>query len=75
MLIWREVTPLSRLVALILFVGVIPTVFFYLGMQYQDAKETQNLLRTYHFPRLYNYTVSVEPLNTEDSTTTIELAL
>ncbi len=49
----REVTPLSRILALILFVGIIPALFFYLGTQYQEVKGTADLVRTYDFPRLH----------------------
>ena len=51
----HEVTPLSRMLALILFVGIIPSLFFYLGMQYQEVKETKNLMQTYDFPRLHSF--------------------
>ncbi|HVM73765.1 MAG TPA: hypothetical protein VMU13_02740 [Candidatus Paceibacterota bacterium] len=39
---WNEVTWYSRLLAIILFIGVIPTLFFYIGMQYEaiEGKST-----------------------------------
>lgn len=73
MLKWREVTPFSRMLALILFLGAIPTLFFYLGMQYQDTKATQYIMRSYDFPRLHNYSASEYPQTTEESTSTIEM--
>lgn len=70
---WHEVTPLSRILALIVFVGVIPLIFFYLGMQYQDMLNTKNVMRTYDFPKLQDYkgiTVSAPETAVDSATTT-----
>lgn len=55
MINWHEVTPISRLLALILFLAIIPTIFFYLGMTYQDSIAAQQSLRAYDFPALQRY--------------------
>jgi hypothetical protein len=39
---WNEVTWYSKLGAIILFVGVIPALSFYIGMQYQAVKDMQD---------------------------------
>jgi hypothetical protein len=70
----REVTPLSRLLALILFIGVIPVIFFYLGMQYQATQDTKDLMQTYNFPRLQNYS-GRETGTTTEASTSLEIAL
>ncbi len=62
----REVTPLSRILAIILFLGVIPVLFFYLGMQYQEARRSADLVQSYGFPRLYTYSVTPQ----EDASST-----
>jgi len=52
---WHDVTPFSRMLAIIVFVGLIPALFFYLGMQYQDMQATKNVMRAYDFPLLQHY--------------------
>ncbi len=71
----HETTPLSRFLALILFVGLIPSLFFYLGMQYQDTKETTNLMHTYDFPRLYNFSGSNDAPVPLEASSTAEIVL
>ncbi len=66
---WHEVTPVSRMLAIIVFVGLIPVLFFYLGMQYQDMQDTKNIMRTYDFPRLQVYTGMGVPLRTVGTST------
>ena len=60
---WHEPTTFSRLLAIILFVGVIPTLSFYIGTQYQDMRSTKDDMVVYEFPRLTSYTATaVTPL-------------
>ena len=73
MLKWHEVTPLSRLLAIIVFVGLIPAIFFYLGMQYQDMKATESLMHTYEFPRLYSFSGADATSTLIGASSTIEI--
>jgi hypothetical protein len=72
MLNWHEVTPLSRVLALIVFLGVVPALSFFLGMQYQDLQDTKNVMHAYGFPRLENYDGITPAPSATTSTTTIE---
>ncbi len=68
---WHEVTPFSRMLAIILFVGVIPALFFYLGMQYQDLLATKGVMHAYDFPRLEHFASGIiQPV--QEATTTRE---
>jgi fructose-specific phosphotransferase system IIC component len=68
MLNWHEITPLSRMLAIIVFLGIVPALSFYLGMQYQDMLATKSVMRTYDFPKLEHYTgITIEQL--ESATT------
>jgi hypothetical protein len=47
MIKWNKVTWYSKLGAVILFIGIVPTLTFYIGTQYQktlDAIEASSLL-------------------------------
>ena len=68
---WHEVTPFSRMLAIIVFVGVIPVLFFYLGMQYQDMQEIQSVMHSYSFPRLEHYSATVAKPN-DQATTSVD---
>lgn len=73
MINWHEVTPFSRMLALILFVGVIPVLFFYLGMQYQQLEETKSVMQAYGFPRLEHYSkITPEPADVAATSTAEE---
>ncbi len=74
MLQWHVVTPFSRMLAIVLFVGAIPALFFYLGMQYQDMKASASLMRIYEFPRLYSFSGTEANATLTESTSTVELA-
>lgn len=49
---WHEPTPLSRMLAIVLFVGIIPTLSFYIGTKYQETRATPTAMRVYDIPRL-----------------------
>ena len=49
---WHEPTPLSRMLAIVLFVGVIPSLSFYIGTKYQETRSTPTAMRVYDIPRL-----------------------
>jgi len=40
---WHEVTWYSRMMAILIFVGVLPTLSFYIGMQYKSFQHVQTL--------------------------------
>jgi len=42
MIKWNEVTWYSKLLAIIFFIGVLPTLSFYIGGQYQNIKSVEN---------------------------------
>ena len=48
---WNEVTWYSRMIAIVIFVGVLPTLSFYIGMQYKAFQNVQ---------AIYIQSVSVE---------------
>ncbi len=52
---WHEITPLSRVLAIIVFLGLVPALSFYLGMEFRDTQETRNVMRVYPMPRLEVY--------------------
>ncbi len=43
------------MLGIVLFVGLIPSISFYIGMQYQDMQSTKNAMRVYDVPRLTVY--------------------
>ncbi len=47
---WNEVTWYSKLGAIVLFIGIVPALSFYIGTQYELTQQTVELLavaRTY----------------------------
>lgn len=56
---WHEPTPLSRFLSIVLFVGIIPALCFYVGTQYEAVQHAKDDIAVYEFPRLTSYTASV----------------
>ena len=46
------------MLAIVLFVGVIPSLSFYIGTKYQETRSTPTAMRVYDIPRLSNYAQS-----------------
>jgi hypothetical protein len=65
---WHEPTPFSRMLGIILFVGVIPVLSFYIGTQYQDMQSTKTAMHVYEFPRLTVYPASAAAAVTRSAT-------
>jgi hypothetical protein len=44
MIKWNEYTWYSKLAVIILFIGIIPTLTFYIGTQYEATKDVLNVI-------------------------------
>lgn len=69
---WNEYTWYSRLSALIFFLGILPTLTFYIGTQYQETKDVinyANISMANELP-LSPRSFTETPINNSGSTTT-----
>ncbi len=58
------------MIGIIVFVGVIPVLSFYIGTQYQDMLSTKTAMQVYAFPRLTVYPASAAAAFLPPATTT-----
>ncbi len=69
---WHEVTPFSRLFSIVVFVGVVPMLFFYLGTVYQDMLHSKDAIHTYDFPVLQHYPKAASFFESHDASTSVQ---
>lgn len=48
---WNEITWYSRLIAIVIFFGVVPAVSFYIGTQYQETLNTVSQAGNFYWER------------------------
>ena len=70
MLEWNQVTWYSRMAAIIIFVGVIPVLNFYIGVQYQETNAALQRSVEAQEPTPVCPIVKAEPVSTTSATTT-----